>query len=86
LLFEAGLDRECDAVIFVDVDREERLRRVRAGRGWDEPELKRREAAQIGLEEKKARSTHVVSNMGDLVGLQAELRQVLDAVVGPAKA
>ena len=34
LLFEAGLHRECDAVIFVDAPRELCLRRVAQSRGW----------------------------------------------------
>ena len=46
LLLEVGLDRECDAIVFVDAPRVERLRRVRERRGWDEGELERRENAQ----------------------------------------
>lgn len=68
LLFEAGLDRECDAVIFVDVDRAERLRRVIATRGWDDAELARREGAQWPVERKKAASQLVVRNDGPMHG------------------
>ncbi len=66
LLFEAGLDAECDAVIFVDADRGTRLARVAEGRGWDEQELGKREDSQLPLDEKRARSDYVVSNNGDL--------------------
>jgi dephospho-CoA kinase len=62
LLFEAGSDRECDAVMFVDAPREQRVERLRASRGWDEDELARREKAQLSLEEKRKRSDVVVVN------------------------
>jgi len=65
LLFEAGLDRACDAVIFVDAPRATRLQRVRMGRGWTEAEFDRREASQIPVEQKKGRSTFIVDNGGD---------------------
>ncbi len=68
LLFEAGLDAECDVVVFVDAPREVRLARVREHRGWDEAELDRREAAQLAVEEKRRRADVVVLNDGDGVG------------------
>lgn len=76
LLLEAGVDRECDAVVFVDAPREQRLARVK-GRGWSEEELDRREAAQWSLEEKKRRSRFVVHNDADLAALD---RQVSDLI------
>ncbi len=79
LLFEVGLDDGCDAVVFVDVPRAVREERVR-GRGWDGAELAKREAAQIGLEEKRARSDVVVSNTGDPGGLVELLRPILEQI------
>lgn len=70
LLFEAGLDAECDAVLFVDAPREQRLARVQATRGWDEAELDRREKAQIPLDEKRRRSDEVILNTGDVGALR----------------
>lgn len=69
LLFEAGVDAECDLVVFVDAPREQRLARVRSTRGWEGGELDRREASQMALDEKRARSSLVVMNDGT----QAEL-------------
>lgn len=80
LLFEAGVDAECDAVIFVDTPREVRLRRVIEGRGWSEAELDRREAAQMPLSEKRERSHAVVSNDGDLAALRAQVMSALEAI------
>ncbi len=80
LLLEAGLDRECDAVVFVDAPLSERIRRVQSNRGWDTTELSRREAAQWSLDRKRAAAHHVISNEGDLSSLQAEASRVLEAI------
>jgi dephospho-CoA kinase len=76
LLFEAGLDRECDAVVFVDAPRERRLERVRASRGWDEHELAKREASQWPLDRKRAGCRFVVVNDGDARGVDEQVRHV----------
>lgn len=77
LLFEAGVDAECDAVIFVDAPRDVRLGRVVMGRGWSEAELARREAAQWPLDRKRAKSDAVVANAGDLAALRASVAEAL---------
>ena len=79
LLFEAGVDAECDAVVFVETPKDLRLARVR-GRGWDEAELDRRENAQMGLEEKRRRSDYVVVNHGTLDELESRVAKVLAAI------
>lgn len=85
LLFEAGLESECDAVIFVEASREERLRRVAESRGWSEAELVRREGAQLPLDQKRARSDFVVANTEDLEGLRAAVEGALDQIAPPAR-
>lgn len=80
LLFEAGVDKECDAVVFVDATREERLRRVREARGWDEAELARREASQWPLERKRLASGFVVQNAGPDADVEGQVGRVLLAV------
>lgn len=77
LLFEAGVDDECDAVVFVDASRETRLARVRS-RGWDEGELERRESAQWPLERKRAASDYVIANESDRRHLESEAARVLE--------
>lgn len=81
LLFEAGLDAQCDAVIFVDTPFPIRLDRVRETRGWDEAELRRREAAQIDPEEKKHRSEFVITNSESEHRLRQETSKVLDQIL-----
>lgn len=80
LLFEAGVDAECDAVVFVEATREVRLGRVRSNRGWDEAELDRRENAQMALDEKRRRSDHVVLNNGTLEELESRVAKLLATI------
>lgn len=75
LLLEAGWDRLCDQIVFVDVPQEQRLARARS-RGWDAGELARREATQLPLEEKKRRATVCLDNSGSL----SELESAVDAL------
>jgi dephospho-CoA kinase len=83
LLFEAGSDRECDAVLFVDAPFDVRLARVQANRGWDEVELRRREAAQMPLEQKRARSHAVVVNDADEETLRRRVAQAVATLEAP---
>lgn len=77
LLFEAGVDDECDAVIFVDAPREVRLERVARTRGWSEEEVDRREQAQLSVESKRDRSDHVLINDADEAALAARVERLL---------
>lgn len=79
LLFEAGSDKDCDAVVFVDAPPDQRLTRVRA-RGWSGEELARREAAQLPLAEKRARSAVIIENSGSLETLQGLVRAALTKI------
>jgi dephospho-CoA kinase len=80
LLFEAGLDRRCDAVIFVEASPAVRLARLAASRGWDQAELDRREHSQMPLDEKRRRADHVVQNDGDLAALRDQVCRVLHEI------
>lgn len=62
LLFEAGLDRLCDAVIYVHADLPTRRERVRRARGWTAEQLARRETFQKSLEIKLESSDYRVDN------------------------
>lgn len=80
LLFEAGLDARCDAVIFVEAPRQSRLARVSRSRGWDEAELDRRESAQTALEIKRERAHYVLTNTGPADELCEQARRVLGMI------
>ncbi len=81
LLLEAGLERECDAVVFVDAPPAVRQKRVAAERGWDAAELARRELSQMSLDEKRRRADYVVVNDGDLAALNDRVRSMLKEIV-----
>ncbi len=83
LLFEAGVDAECDTVIFVDAPKQLRMDRIRQSRGWDEAELARREASQLSLDLKRQRSGHTITNSGSSQELAAQVRRTLLAILGP---
>jgi dephospho-CoA kinase len=80
LLYEAGVESECDAVIFVQTPKRMRVQRVSEGRGWDESELDRREKAQLGLEQKRDRADYVVANGGPKIELPAQVSRILEEI------
>lgn len=73
LLVEAGWDRECDYVVYVEADRQQRIERVQQARGWSAEEAGARQRAQDSLKLKRERADYVVDNSGSL---DATLRQV----------
>lgn len=85
LLFEVGLDAECDAVVFVDSPRGVRVARVRETRGWDEAELARREKVQLPLDAKRDRSDYEIVNDAEPERLRAEARRILDQILARAR-
>jgi dephospho-CoA kinase len=76
LLFEAGVDAECDYIVFVEARREVRAERV-AARGWAEEELARRERSQWDLAKKRAASDAVVKNEGSRADLEKAAQRIL---------
>lgn len=81
LLFESDLDRLCNAIIFVGAERDTRLARVQATRGWDGAELARRESWQKSLEFKRAQADFIVENNGDLNQLRPRVESILARIL-----
>jgi dephospho-CoA kinase len=80
VLFEAGWNDLCHAIVFVDVTRGERLDRLRAGRGWGETETERRESSQISLETKRSRSQFVIDNAQSIDEAGRQLEDILTRI------
>jgi len=76
LLSESSLRNDCDALVFVDADREVRRERLRA-RGWDESEMERRESFQASLEEKRGMAGFRIDNSGSLADTRAAAGRLL---------
>jgi dephospho-CoA kinase len=85
LLFETSLDKECDAVVFVDAPNEARLKRVRESRGWDAGELARREISQWPLDRKREISHYVIGNTADAGHARGQVRDVLSRILTQSK-
>jgi len=66
-----GLVAECDALVFVDAQPQERERRAVGTRSWPPGDVERREALQLPLDQKRSRATHVLHNTGSLAELTA---------------
>lgn len=75
LLFEVGAETEFDAVICVAAGEDTVLRRLKT-RGLDEPEARRRMAAQWPQAEKIRHSDHVIYNDSDMESLRDRTRKV----------
>ena len=80
LLMESGLDTLCDAIIFVDSPFETRLKRVVEHRSWNEEQLRKREASQIGLDTKRSSADHIIINDGDIAHIEQQTRSVLSLI------
>lgn len=79
LLLEAGWERWCDALVFVDAPRTARLERARR-RGWSDGELTAREAVQLPLETKRSRATWILDNSTTPDALAAGVEQIWRAL------
>jgi dephospho-CoA kinase len=77
ILFEAGWNDLCHAVVFIDVPRNDRFARLRETRGWDDAETDRRESSQASLESKRSRADFVVDNSGSVVTAGHQLENIV---------
>ena len=75
LLFEAGMEKEWDAVVCVASDEKTILERL-AGRGLSPAEAKARIASQWPVHEKMARADRVIENNGSLAELETMCRAI----------
>jgi dephospho-CoA kinase len=76
---ENRLAGECDFLVFVETDPEERDRRAQERRGWSAGEVARRERLQLPLKRKRERAHHVIENRSGLSELAARVREVIEA-------
>ena len=84
VMFKAGWDKECDAILFVDVPLETRRRRA-AERGWSDEQFAAREAAQEPVDWKRSRADYVVRNSGTVEDTESQVREFWSQYVDVAK-
>ena len=85
LLFEAGLESYCEAVVFVASEAAERSQRVEAQRGWEKKEWLRREKTQIPLDKKRKMSDYIVGNNSSKTDLRCHIRSLLSQILGKTR-
>jgi dephospho-CoA kinase len=81
LLIEAGIDRQCDVLVFVDAPRSIRQERLARTRGWDPLELDRREKSQLPLDSKRERADYVIRNDAGEAHCLEQTRDVLSRII-----
>ncbi len=82
LLFEAGLEKLCDSVVFVDARDDVRRKRLASSRGWTREELSRRENLQDSLISKRKRADYIIDNNDSLEKAAAKASAIWKSVCG----
>ncbi|KIH70114.1 dephospho-CoA kinase [Salinicoccus roseus] len=77
LLFENGLDRQCDLTLTVYVDQETQIERLMERNGFSHSEALSRINSQMPLSEKRDRSTEVLDNRGSKDALYDQIEDFL---------
>ena len=81
LLVELGLDKDMDLVVVVDVDADERVKRLVQSRGLDEDDARARIAQQTDDGTRKAAAHVVIDNNGPVENLDSQV----DALIAELK-
>jgi dephospho-CoA kinase len=85
LLFETELNRQCDAVVFIDAPFPVRRDRVIKDRNWTEADWIRREKLQQPLDMKQKISDYVIVNTADAdaaqVDVRGQVREILSQIL-----
>jgi dephospho-CoA kinase len=80
VLFEAGWDRFCDEILFVDAPQDVRMKRVMENRGWDEVAFRARENSQISVDTKADACSYRIHNSTAMPHLEKRVRAILDSI------
>ena len=78
VLFEMGLDRLCDTVLFVDAPREIRLARCSAARGWTDGDVRARESMMRAASRAADAADCVVKNDDSIEKLNVQLHNFME--------
>lgn len=80
LLIELGLDENMDLTVVVDVDAEERVRRLVNSRGLDEADARNRIERQIDDETRRSHADVVIDNNGPLEALKPQVNELINRI------
>jgi len=82
LLFENGLERLFPVVVLVWVPREVQIDRLVSGRGFSRERASEVIAAQMPIDEKRARAQHMIDNSGATALTLAQVQRLWDELAG----
>lgn len=77
LLFETGMDKDYDKIIFVHTDDEIRLERLIKRNGYTLEYAKKRIESQMPQNEKELKSDYVINNNGSVEELRSQILEIL---------
>lgn len=80
LLVDLGLNQDMDLTVVVDVDKEERIRRLVDTRGLDEADARARMAQQIDDATRLAAADVVIDNNGPLEALEPQVAALIEKI------
>lgn len=80
LLVELGMHRAMDLTVVVDVDAEERVRRLTMSRGLDEADARARIAQQIDDATRTAAADIIIDNNGDEENLKPQVEKLVQQI------
>lgn len=80
LLVDLGLNQDMDLTVVVDVDKEERIRRLVDKRGLDEADARARMAQQIDDATRLAAADVVIDNNGPLEALEPQVAALIKKI------
>lgn len=80
LLFELGLDKNCNATLLITADEEMRIQRTMERDGKTEAEVLTIIKKQMPEEEKRQKADFVIENNDDLEKLTQDVRQILHQI------
>lgn len=85
LLVETALNKQCDALVFIDAPEAERLKRVMSERQWGAGELAHREKLQMPLDKKREISDYVIVNSAEAAAdadfARSQVQKILSRIV-----
>ncbi len=81
LLYEFGLDRDCDVVLFIECSRSVRLKRAKETRGWSEGDFDRREKLQKSLDTKRRSADYIVENNSGAEALRSQVQTLFETIL-----
>ena len=81
LLIEVGLEKQCDRLIFVDCQRQLRVKRAKKTGIFDENQLKIRENFQISLDTKAAIADNTINNNSGLSELAGQVANIFSTIM-----